>query len=136
VEVLRNERTIVAMRGGRLLQVVGVDDGVTGHHDVARAFDGVADPRRALALTHDPRTANAIAQRGAGLILAGHTHGGQLHVPVVTKAVLQLAGMVYIAGWYRLGRARLYVNAGVGSSVVRLRAGRRGKPELALFELC
>jgi hypothetical protein len=46
-----------------------------------------------------------------------------------------LRGHVYVSGWYRLGPGRLFVSAGIGSSVIRLRAGRRTAPEVALLEV-
>jgi predicted MPP superfamily phosphohydrolase len=135
VEVLSNSHILATMRGGRLLRVVGVDDGITKHDDVRRAFSGVQQPRRSLVLTHDPRTANAIVEQGGRLVLAGHTHGGQVDIPHVTRSILKLRGHHYVSGWYKLGQGRLYVSAGIGSSVVRFRAGRRTAPEVALLEL-
>ncbi len=70
--------------GGRHLDVRGVDDPHI-HRDrydeVAGAFDADAD--LALGVTHAPylRILDAMADDGAGLVLAGHTHGGQLCIP-------------------------------------------------------
>jgi predicted MPP superfamily phosphohydrolase len=134
IEVLRNSRTVFRHHGVGL-PVVGVDDAHTDHDDVARAFAGLSSPQEALVLTHHPKTANAIAKRGARLILAGHTHGGQIQVPGVTRVVARIAGLRHIAGWYRVGPGRLYVNTGVGSSAIRWRVGRRAMPEVAIFDL-
>lgn len=126
--VLRNESLLVDA-----LPVVGVDDGRSGHADVARAFANVAQPEDALVLSHFPRTAEEIAETGAPLVLSGHTHAGQLHFPRVTETVARLVGHRYLHGFYRLGvRTDLYVNAGLGHSA--LRAGR-ARPEIAVFEL-
>ncbi len=64
---------------------VGVDDGRSGNDDVPRAFADVADPERALVLSHFPSTAETIATTGAPLVLSGHTHAGQVDVPHVTR---------------------------------------------------
>ena len=134
VTVLRNDRTRVRVGCGRVT-VVGVDDGRTKHDDVTRAFAGLSDPESALVLTHTPTTADEIAARGGRTILAGHTHGGQVEVPVLTTAIARLSGNKYIGGWYELGPSRLYVNAGIGTSGLRLRVGPRTRPEVALMEL-
>ena len=127
-EVLRNASTV---RGG--ITVVGVDDGCTHHDDIARAFEGV-DPRSALVLTHDPKTAEAIAERGAPLVLSGHTHAGQIEVPLVTRRIARAVGMPYLRGFFTIGETALYVNAGLGHSLEGLRGGPT-RPEIAVFEL-
>ncbi|MCK5796273.1 MAG: metallophosphoesterase [Deltaproteobacteria bacterium] len=134
VLVLRNNHKILSL-GGTSLPVVGVDDGLTKHADPRRAFSGLVAPERALVLTHVPDTAPSLVAHGARLVLAGHTHGGQVYVPKISEALARVAGHAYLAGWYRVGPTLLYVNAGVGSSAIRLRAGRKAQPELALFEL-
>ena len=131
--VLQNESTVVRGRGFELT-VVGVDDGRTRHDDVTRAFANVADPTRALVLSHFPTTAESIATTGAPLVLSGHTHAGQIDVPHVTRLLARLAGNPYLHGFYRLDRTDLYVSAGIGHSLHGLRAGRTC-PEIAVFEL-
>ncbi|MBX3259186.1 MAG: metallophosphoesterase family protein [Labilithrix sp.] len=131
--VLRNAST--ELRGDRWsLVVVGVDDGRTKNDDVARAFARVDAPRRALTLTHDPRTAAAIAKTGAPLVLAGHTHAGQIHVPRVLPRIAELAGHPYLHGFHRVEQTDLYVSAGVGHSLPGLRSARTA-PEIAVFDL-
>jgi predicted MPP superfamily phosphohydrolase len=128
--VLRNDSVRI---GG--LEIVGVDDGRSGHADVDRAFANVQAPERALVLTHDPNTVHDIARMGAPLVLAGHTHAGQVDVPRVTRLFARLAGHPYLHGFYRFGeRTDLYVSAGIGHSLPGLRAGRTC-PEVAVFEL-
>lgn len=135
IPVLRNENVRLAL-GSVRLPIVGIDDGFTNHDDVDRAFAGLECPETALVLTHFPTTARRIATCGGRLVLAGHTHGGQIEVPIVTQAVARLAGSHYLAGWYRLGCTRLYVSAGIGSSTIRWRLGARAMPEVAVFDLC
>ena len=134
VVVLRNANKTFRL-AGRKLPVVGVDDGMTRRHDVAKSFAGIARPERALVLTHYGETADEIAERGGRLILAGHTHGGQVNLPILTVAVTRMVGMKYIAGWYPVGKGKLYVNAGIGSSAIRRRVGKRAWPEVALMDL-
>lgn len=131
---LQNENTQLDI-GGRKLVVVGVDDGFTKRDNADKAFMNVALPDRALVLSHEPRTADKIGLRGGRLVLSGHTHGGQVVVPGITGALTRLIGMKYIAGWYQAGDARLYVNAGIGTSVRVARYGEQALPELSVFDL-
>ncbi|CAB4847411.1 unannotated protein [freshwater metagenome] len=80
---LSNARAKLGIHG-RLLDVRGVDDPHIGrdrYDHVAGPFDPDAD--LALGVTHAPylRVLDAMVDDGAGLVLAGHTHGGQLRIP-------------------------------------------------------
>lgn len=131
--VLRNESLTV---GGSdwSLEIVGVDDGRSNHDDVDRAFRDVVAPERVLALTHDPRTAPRIAKTGAPLVLAGHTHAGQIDVAGLMPSVARLAGHPYLRGFHEFDRTHLYVSAGIGHSLHGLRSAGTA-PEVALFDL-
>jgi len=105
---------------GRQLELVGVDDPHVGqdrYDDVA----GMADPDMLLTIgvTHspEPRVLSRMAADGCGLILAGHTHGGQLRVPfygaLVTNCGLDRARA---RGLSRYDGAWLNVSAGLGTS--------------------
>lgn len=121
--VLRNEHTVVRVRGHELT-VVGVDDGMTGHDDVPRAFRGIRPSGTRIALIHTPHTADLLPPNGGLLALAGHTHGGQVVIPWLTFAVLRNAlGEQYIRGHYVVNGNPLYVSRGVGMTGPRLRIG-------------
>lgn len=145
IRVLRNQHTELHLASRHAtLDLVGIDDAVTGHADPARAFRGLTGRRgrsnSRLVLTHVPALADAAAPHGPALILAGHTHGGQVHIPRVTAAISRRLGNHYLAGFYDIGghhdqreRSLLYVNRGIGSSSVPIRAG--APAEVALLTL-
>jgi predicted MPP superfamily phosphohydrolase len=137
IPVLSNEARLLTLGRGRTLWVVGIDDSVTRHHDVGKAMAKVPATARALVLTHAPSLADQVARHGSGrhLVLAGHTHAGQIYIPLLTPAIARLKGVRYLAGWYTVGKTRLYVNAGIGDASIRKRVGRRGRPEIAVIDL-
>jgi uncharacterized protein len=131
VTVLTNEHRQLSLRGERL-HLVGVDDSVTRHHDPARAFEGVPEGATAIVLSHDPKSADVLHRWGPALILSGHTHGGQLFFNRLTPFLAARAGMKYIAGFFEVNGAVLFVNRGLGAAVpVRYRAPH----EVALLTL-
>jgi predicted MPP superfamily phosphohydrolase len=132
-EVLSN-RSVGIDGLGYTLDVVGVDDGLTKHADVELAFRGVKRPEETLVLNHFPATADEIAKKGGRLIISGHTHGGQLAIPVLTEAVSRIFNG-YFHGWYEIGESELYVSAGIGHSLEGLRGGRSAIPEIAVYDL-
>ena len=109
---------------GRLVEVRGVDDPHISRDDyptVAGPFDPQADLR--LGISHAPylRVLDGMAADGADLILAGHTHGGQLCVPgvgaLVTNCDLDRARARGVSSHTAHGRtAAMHVSAGLGTS--------------------
>ncbi|HEY8206927.1 MAG TPA: metallophosphoesterase [Myxococcaceae bacterium] len=132
--VLQNEHATVRV-GRAPVVVVGVDDGHTGHDDVARALDGAPAAATRLVLAHTPVTARKLPEHGRLVCFSGHTHGGQIHVGRLTEAVLRLANQPFVRGLYEVRGNLLYVNRGLGfgrgSPLVRVGS----PPEVALFTL-
>ncbi len=135
ISVLRNGSRALRIRGEELW-VVGVDDPVSKAEDVAASFDGVPDSAHVpLALVHCGRAAGAIAEAGAGLILSGHSHGGQVEIPGVTDRLGQRMGIPHMRGMHQVGDAMLYVTPGIGNSAIPFRVGQGAQPEVALITL-
>jgi predicted MPP superfamily phosphohydrolase len=130
-EVLQNAWTRIAVRG-EPLTVVGVDDRLTRNADVGRAFRGVDAPAP-LVLAHGPTTADELRRLGRPLLcFSGHTHGGQIALPLLTELAFRLRDEPYVRGLYSLGDVQLYVNRGIGhTSSFRLDAS----PEVTLATL-
>jgi predicted MPP superfamily phosphohydrolase len=73
------------------------------------------------------------AGRALSLVLAGHTHGGQIRVPLIGPLALPPLGHKYVEGWFRFGSLQLYVNRGLGTVGVPIRFNC--PPEIALLTL-
>ncbi|MQA14422.1 MAG: metallophosphoesterase [Pseudonocardiaceae bacterium] len=106
---------------GRVVAAAGVDDphlGLDRYGRIAGAADAAADLRLGLAHSPEPRVLDAFAADGYDLVLAGHTHGGQLRLPgygaIVTNCGLDRS---LARGASRWGpRTWLHVSAGLGTS--------------------
>jgi predicted MPP superfamily phosphohydrolase len=120
----------VSLRGDAWL--VGLDDALAGSPDPNKAFAGSPPGIFTIAIFHSPALYDSIANR-CDLALAGHTHGGQVRIPFLGAPWLPPGSGGYRDGWYSRGRSRLYVNRGIGMSVLAFRFACR--PEVALFEL-
>ena len=133
-ELLVNECREIRLRGSHL-RVFGLDDLRHGKPQ-PEAFDRVLDPAEPqLWLFHEPGQADRPGWPSAArpsLMLAGHTHGGQIRIPLV-PAVTPTGSGHYVAGLYPTSLGPLYVSRGVGGSGPRLRY--RCPAEVALFEL-
>jgi len=139
-EVLDNANTIVEL-DGRKLQLVGLDDAYTGHADRAKAVKGLRRDVPTLGLSHIAEEADGLWAAGVPLVLAGHTHAGQVTLARLNEISMgRIAGHKYVHGLYGT-RSRpapegaVYVGAGIGAAVVPLRLGDRGRREVTVFEL-
>ncbi|MFI7586271.1 metallophosphoesterase [Spongisporangium articulatum] len=116
---LTNARTTLKV-GSHLLEFVGVDDPHI-KRDRYSAVAGAPDPTATLTvgLVHAPyrRVLDAMTLDGCSLIVAGHTHGGQLRVPgfgaLVTNCDLPRQQASGLSRW---GASYLHVSAGLGTS--------------------
>jgi predicted MPP superfamily phosphohydrolase len=131
VTVLRNKGVRVG-RGAAALHVAGVDDLWSGASDLGAALGGACPHTPRVLLAHNPQTVEQLGGRRADLVLSGHTHGGQINLPVLGRLLLNKQARRYAAGLYPLEGGHLYVNTGVGFGW-RFRFGVR--PELAVFTL-
>ena len=87
-----------------------------------------------LLLTHNPDVFPKAAELNYDLVLAGHTHGGQVTVEIVDQWVN--AGRFFtpfVKGLYHLDRTSLYVSPGIGTVNLPMRIG--ALPEIALVRL-
>lgn len=110
--------------------LVGLDDELGGAPDPNGALAGVPAGAFALALIHSPAGFEAIAGR-VPVALAGHTHGGQIRLPLLGAPWTPPGSGAYVAGWYEREGSRLYVSRGLGNSVIDARFWCR--PEVALL---
>jgi predicted MPP superfamily phosphohydrolase len=144
VRILRQERTPIRLDGDEL-NLIGIDcpraqreDEEEYRRDVNRRLHqqllmpGTAN----ILLSHEPNVFvfDRAADLGIDLILAGHSHGGQLALEFVHRG-LNLSHMFYryTSGWYEQRSTKLYVNRGIGTTGFPIRLGAR--PEITLLEL-
>lgn len=122
IDVLTNEHRVLRF-GQQNLHVVGVDDSVTKHDDPEAAFDGVPSGATSIVLSHDPKSADKLHAYNPALIFSGHTHGGQVFFKKLTPFVSQRIGIKYLAGFFEVNGALVYVTRGLGAGIpVRFRA--------------
>lgn len=112
-EMLNNgARYVRTEQGGFYL--VGVDDPVLGYDRLEAAWAGVEPGAPAILLAHGPDIVNEPLAQRARLVLAGHTHGGQLGIPWIRQFSDYAERTPYMAGRFRVGQTQLYVNRGIG----------------------
>jgi predicted MPP superfamily phosphohydrolase len=133
ITVLDNFHTTLR-RGPDSLQLSGIDDWTWNAVDWKRAFDGLNPNAPTVLLSHQPSVLDLEQTRNVSLILSGHTHGGQLRLPVVgAPARFATNDLKYDRGLFQRGETQLYVSSGTGVIGLPLRLGVR--PEIAVLRL-
>ncbi|ATQ68737.1 MULTISPECIES: metallophosphoesterase [Methylosinus] len=132
--VLLNEREAIE-RGGARIHVAGVDE---PHYfradDLGRALAGAPREDFSILLSHTPEIYARAAGAGVDLLLAGHTHGGQICLPGGTPVTLDsVLPRALGAGAWRHGEMQGYTSVGAGSSVLPVRFNC--PPEITLHRL-
>jgi predicted MPP superfamily phosphohydrolase len=84
-----------------------------------------------ILLLHEPDYIDAI--NGYNLVLAGHSHNGQIRIPIVGAVILPPGAKKYYKPYYELDNANLYISSGVGTSTWNLRLFNR--PSFNLYRL-
>lgn len=133
IRVLRNQHYALRARSATLW-MMGVDDLWSGVDDMAAALHSVPARDPKILLCHNPMGIHRAASYGIDFMLAGHTHGGQVRLPVVgsVRGNSKL-GERFVDGWNRLNGTQIYISRGIGRSVVPLRLNC--PPEIACFRL-
>jgi predicted MPP superfamily phosphohydrolase len=105
-------------RGRDLLWLCGTDDAGTGTPDLAMTIP--AHPKApVLLMCHEPDYVDQVTKHPRfpliDLMLSGHTHGGQIRLPIIGPLILPPMGQKYIQGTFHFDHMQLYVNRGIGT---------------------
>lgn len=132
ITVLENGSESLTTRGARL-HVAGLADMRMRRPDVAMALAAVPPGEPVLMLSHDPDLFPEVPAR-VSLTLAGHTHGGQIAIPILRRPVIPSHyGERYVRGHVVEHGRHLYVSSGLGTSGAPLRLF--APPEILVLEL-
>jgi len=113
ITVLQNDAVQLQTSRGPLW-IVGIDEALLGKPDLDRAFAPVPADAPAIALWHEPDPARRVEPYGPFLLLCGHTHGGQVRLPIIGPLSLPLMGRKYVSGRYEIGDMTMLISNGIG----------------------
>jgi predicted MPP superfamily phosphohydrolase len=135
IPVLAN-RCVPLERDGQRIWLAGIEDVLEQRPDLAAALPAGGNPDRepVILLAHEPDFADLAVKPKVALVLSGHTHGGQVRIPLLPPIHLPEMGTRYVEGFFRLSeQTQLYVNRGIGTVGVPFRL--RCPPEITVITL-
>lgn len=129
-----SNRVYSLQRADARLHIGGVDDVVYRRARLDQVLAALPDEGAAILLAHEPDFADISAPTGRfDLQLSGHTHGGQVRLPLVGALISPTHGTRYSRGLLDIDGMWLYTNAGIGTVSFHLRFNCR--PEITVFTL-
>jgi len=114
VRLLHNAAAQILVKDTRL-NVVGVGDNWAHEMDHELAFANTSPADATILLSHNPDTKSALLGKPWDLMLCGHTHGGQLDLPVIGTPFAPIEDKRYVAGLHQWQGRWLHVTKGVGN---------------------
>lgn len=133
IGVLENQAIKLNTADGFGFWLAGLGDQVARQHDLAKTIQALGDDAPALLMAHEPDIFPQVPDR-ISLTLCGHTHGGQVRLPLIGAPVVPSRyGQRFAYGHIVEEGRHLVVSGGLGCTLLPLRLG--SPPEIVLIEL-
>lgn len=133
IRELTNNGVWVEQQGSRL-RIAGVGDLWEDVQRLDTALDDTGDNEAAIVVSHNPDFVEGITDERVGLVLSGHTHGGQVVLPAYgAPRVPSSFGQKYLYGLVKTPVTQVYVTSGVGTVTPPVRFYCR--PEVVLITI-
>lgn len=132
IQVLANQSEAIERDGARIW-LAGVNDVLSRTADLSTTLRRVPEGEAVILLAHEPDFADEASRFPIDLQLSGHSHGGQIRLPLLPPLYLPTMAKKYVRGRYQVGPLTLYTNSGLGTVGVPMRLNC--PPEITLLTL-
>lgn len=111
----------------------GLDDVINSKGNVYQALKNRPEDMMTMMMVHEPDYADFVEQFYIDLQFSGHSHGGQIRIPLLGAPVKPQLGRKYVKGLYQVGKMILHVSPGLGTTHLPIRLFC--PPEITLFNI-
>ncbi|MGE7836702.1 metallophosphoesterase [Viridibacillus arvi] len=121
-KLLTNESSTIELENGQIINIIGLDEAMLGNPDVLKAYSSINSQGKNLLILHQPDLIEEVGYDNIDVALAGHSHGGQVDVPLIGPIYTPPLAEKYTKGLYQLEKNKyLYVNSGIGTTRIPVR---------------
>lgn len=128
VELLNNENKKIYKN----IYLIGFDDAYEGRVDIESSLFNIPKNAFKIGLFHSPKFFEQIFNK-IDLAFSGHSHGGQIQIPFLGPIITPYGTGTFSNGWFEKNGSKMYVNRGIGTSILNVRLFSR--PEVCFVKL-
>lgn len=132
INLLKNKYEYIYNGTNQKIMLIGLDDYLEGTLDLDSAFSYEDDTSYKVLLAHEPDVYDKLT-KVPDLMLAGHSHNGQVRIPLAGAIYKTVGAKKYYDPEYSLGDTKMYISGGVGTSKYKVRLFDR--PSISLYRL-
>lgn len=115
-ELLNNEAILITKEGSKPMNLIGIDSLISGEPDIELSFENVDTSIYTIVVTHAPDIVEQLPISNIDLILSGHSHGGQIALPLIGPIQKIQGAQTYSIGTYYINGTTLIVSNGLGTT--------------------
>lgn len=136
--ILNNDYELLYNDGNEEILLVGLDSSLSGKQDVEKAYEyfsteGYNSNIYTISLVHEPDSVNEMMQYKNDLVLAGHSHNGNIRIPFIGALSKVEGAKKYDQEYYKINNTKLYISSGMGTNGPGFRSFCR--PSINFFRL-
>lgn len=116
MKLLDNKSELFYYNSDNPLLIIGLSDYLVGNQDINLAFENYNEEYYTILLMHEPDSVNNLDDYQADLILAGHSHNGQVRLPFIGSILKVNGARSYYDSEYIIDDSQMYISGGLGTS--------------------
>ncbi len=115
-EIIKNDLLKITKDTNNYFQLIGIDSVLAGRNDIEKAYENVNSDNLVLTVVHTPDTIEDLPSKTTDLVVAGHSHGGQIQIPLLGQVYNKELSEKYYSGFYSVNNTKLFVTNGLGTT--------------------
>lgn len=125
-KILKDEYDLIYMNSQTPMLLLGLSSSINNSTNIEDRFNAINDSLNVdtalnILLLHEPDYIDKIDYNKFDLILAGHSHGGQVRLPIIGKIYTPIGAKNYYDEYYKVNDSDLYISSGLGATLYNIR---------------